>query len=66
VIDTETGAGIKTFPSYLLVGVIFGSKMTEEHKGQILEWCAVSDQRVDFYQAKISKSAYEVEIVPAD
>lgn len=61
-IDHEKGTGIKKFPPHLLVGVIFGCKMTENHKEKIREWCADRGHSVTFYQAQEASHTYSLEI----
>ena len=63
VIDHEGGTGIKRFPPHLLVGVIFGCKMSEDHQTLIREWCEHLKPNVSFYQAQEATRTYTLEFV---
>jgi len=68
IIKMSHHANIKRFPGNLLVGVIFGCKMSEDHKTLIREWCAGRKTPMQFFQARQSETKYEItlhEIEPA-
>ena len=62
IIDHENMPGIQRFPPRLLVGVIFGCRMSEKHKGLMREWCANHKTDISFYQAREASGAYSLEI----
>tara|TARA_B100000965_G_scaffold402376_1_gene428180 strand:- start:937 stop:1704 length:768 start_codon:yes stop_codon:yes gene_type:complete len=66
IIEYETGPGVKTFPSEILHGVIFGCRMTDKNKVRIREWCDGRKQPVKFYQAKERQREYALDILPLD
>ena len=63
IIDYESGPGIKSFSPHLLVGVIFGCKMSEHHQNLIRTWCKDRQSDVPFYQAREASRTYALEIV---
>jgi hypothetical protein len=63
IIDHDDGPGIKRFPPHLLVGVIFGCRMSETHKSLIREWCINRQVGASFYQAREASRTYSLEIV---
>lgn len=64
LIDAEEGFGLKEFPSKLLVGVIFGIRMSERYKQQIMAWCSARKEPPKFYQATEMPRKYALEISP--
>lgn len=62
-IDYELGPGIKRFPPHLLVGVIFGCRMSEDHQRLIRDWCKNRQPSVSFYQARQASLTYALDIV---
>jgi len=65
IIDYEKGPGIKHIPPHLLVGVIFGCRMTEKHQGRIRGWCENRETKVSFYNAREAPRTYSLEIIEA-
>jgi uncharacterized protein len=49
--------------AHLLVGVIFGCRMVEDHKDLIREWCTNRQAGVSFYQAQEASRTYSLEII---
>lgn len=64
IIDPVDGPGIKRFSPHLLVGVIFGCRMSEDHKRLIQEWCNDRETDVVFYQAREASRRYALDINP--
>ena len=62
IIDPEERPGIKHFPPRLLVGVIFGCRMTEEHQGLVREWCKSRPAEISFYKARQAAQTYSLEL----
>ncbi len=63
IIDHEEGPGIKRFPPHLLVGVIFGCRMMEEHQGLVREWCKSHRAELSFYKAREAEQTYSLELI---
>lgn len=63
IIDYEKGPGIQRFPPHLLVGVIFGCRMSEDHQRLIRDWCKNRQPSVSFYQARQASLTYALDIV---
>ena len=63
IIDYENGPGVKRFPPHLLVGVIFGCKMTEEHQALVRDWCENRQPEVSFYRAQEAAQTYSLELI---
>jgi hypothetical protein len=64
IIDHNDGPGLKYFPAMLLVGVIFGYRMSSEHKALIRKWCEGRSPLPVFYQASLKSGRYGVDIKP--
>ena len=62
IIDHDNGPGIRIFPPHLLVGVIFGCKMSETHKALLRSWCSNRQMDVSFYQAQEAPHTYSLKI----
>ena len=58
-----SGPGSHQFPSQFLTGVIFGCRMSEEHKKLIRDWCRNRDSAMKYYEANESKDSYSLNIV---
>ena len=56
------GQGKLQFPSQYLTGVIFGCKMSNEHKGKIRVWCKDRQPAIKYYQARESLNSYRLHI----
>ena len=63
IIDYEKGPGVKHFPPHLLVGVIFGCRMTEEHQALVRDWCGRRQAGVAFYRAREAAQTYSLELI---
>lgn len=59
----ENGLGPYQFPSRFLTGVIFGCRMSEEHKKLIRDWCKNRQPAITYYEAKQSEDSYSLNIV---
>ena len=59
-----SGPGRRYFLPHFLKSVIFGCKMTDDHKQLIRKWCEGRDSAVTFHGARISAGSYSLEIVP--
>ena len=57
-----SGPGLHQFPSQLLTGVIFGCRMSDEHKAMIRRWCGERQQAMTYYQARQSENGYSLNI----
>jgi len=62
IID-DSGPGIKLFPPKILVGVIFGCRMSEKHRDLVRRWCEGRQTPVSFYQAREAERTYALEII---
>ena len=65
IIDYENGPGVKHFPPHLLVGVIFGCRMTKEHQVLVRDWCTSRKREVSFYVAMEAALTYSLELIEA-
>lgn len=63
IIDHEKGPGIRKFPPHLLVGVIFGCRMSDAHKALLRGWYSNRQTDVSFYQAQEASRTYSLEII---
>ena len=59
----ENGPGSHQFPSRFLTGVIFGLRMTDEHKALIRGWCKNRQPGMKYYEARQSEDSYSLNIV---
>jgi len=57
------GPGEYGIPEGVLTGVIFGCLMPEDHKNKIIAWSKKRKNRIRFYQAKIKKYEFGLDIV---
>ena len=57
-----SGPGPRYFSPHFLKSVIFGCKMTDDHKQLIRKWCEGRDPAVTFHEARISAGSYSLEI----
>ncbi len=62
ILDVDRGCGVRRFPPHLLVGVIFGCRIKDNHKSQIAEWCASRKTPVRLFQAVEASGSYELQI----
>ena len=51
------------FTPHCLTGVIFGCRMSEEHKKRIRRWCKDRQPAIKYYEAKQSEDSYKLNIV---
>ena len=61
-IITPERAGLHPFPDHCLTGVIFGCKMSEEHKEMIREWCKNRRPAITYYETRQSEDSYSLNI----
>lgn len=54
--------GAHGFPRQCLTGVIFGCRMSEEHKELIRSWCTNRQPAIIYYQARQSADSYRLHI----
>ena len=59
-----SGPGRRNFLPHFLKSVIFGCKMTDDHKQLVRKWCEGRDPTVTFHEARISAGSYSLETVP--
>ena len=57
------GPGPHQFSPQCLTGVIFGCRMSEEHKKLIRDWCKDRQPAITYYEAKQSEDSYSLNIV---
>ena len=62
IFDLEAGVGTKRYPPSILTGVIFGCRMSVEHKSEIRDWCKDRPHPVTFYQAQEADGRYALDI----
>jgi hypothetical protein len=60
------GAGIYSFPDNAFTGVIFGFKMENQHKNQIIQWCSLRNLRPQLFTAIPKESNYGLDICPLE
>lgn len=65
ILDYKNGPGVKRFPPHLLVGVIFGCRMTREHQVLVRDWCTSRKREVSFYVAREAALTYSLELIDA-
>ena len=58
-----SGPGSHQFPSQFLTGVIFGCRMSEEHKRLIRGWCNDRQPSITYCQAEQREDGYSLNIV---
>ena len=58
----DNGPGTHQFPSRFLTGVIFGCKMSEDHKDRIRGWCKDRQPPIKYYQAQQVAGDYALKI----
>ena len=61
--DQETGPGLKTISEHLITGVIFGCRMTKEHKIFVRELCNGRTNTVKFSEGRECERKYGLDIV---
>ncbi len=64
IVDHEKGPGVQRFPEEHLTGVIFGSRMLQNHKDEVLKWLKAWKSTVDVYEARVSTKSFSLDIVP--
>jgi len=57
--------GKQQFPAEDLSGIIFGCRMEDRPKQQILEWISLRPMPLRIYEARVRKGLFALEIVPA-
>ena len=63
IVDKEKNSGTQVFPPEVLVGVIFGCRMTETDKQLVREWCQSRTSSFYFYHAEVVEGRFALEIV---
>lgn len=58
------GPGVHELHEKALTGVIFGFRMSEENKEQIITWCDIRKHKPNFYITRPKKEEYGLDIVP--
>ena len=61
-IITPQHTGLLAFPAQCLTGIIFGCRMSEEHKKLIRAWCRDRQPSITYYQARQSPNSYRLHI----
>ena len=62
IIFTNKARGVYKYPEDRLKGIIFGAKITDEHRETIMELLAGRKNPVQIYEAKIKDDEYGIEI----
>jgi hypothetical protein len=62
IIDHDTGPGLRQYAAELLTGVVFGLRMSDEHKAQIRNWTSSRGHPVRFYQAVQDSRKFAINI----
>ena len=57
----KRGAGVYRTPSEALVGIVLGALIEQEDKRDVLEWTDSRDSPTKIFQARISKTKFELE-----
>jgi hypothetical protein len=65
IIDVHNGSGLRTYPTELLKGVIFGLRMSANDKDRVREWVARRGHPVRFLQAVQDGRNFSIEIQEA-
>lgn len=60
----EGGPGFYSFPPELLTGLILGALIPENDRTKILNWISAYPSKINVYQAKISRTKYQLDIEP--
>ena len=55
--------GAHRFPPQCLTGIIFGCRMSDDHKEMIREWCKKWQPAIKYYEAKQSEDSYKLNII---
>ena len=64
IIDVRKGPGYKTVPREMLSEIIFGAKINQKDKEEVIEWVENSKSPIQLSQATISKDQYSIKIEP--
>ena len=62
IIDPIDGLGKQRFPPKLLVGVIFGCRMSDKHQDLVRDWCKNRQGYTSFYKAREALGTYSLEL----
>ena len=65
IIQFKRGAGVYRMPPEALVGVILGAQIGYDDKRDVLEWVNSRSHHTKIYQAKVSKTTFELQIEEA-
>jgi len=64
IIDHHQGAGEKIFPQELLVGIIFGARMSPDDKKNVTGWVSQLSHQVELLEASVASGLFSLEIRP--
>jgi hypothetical protein len=64
VIDRDNGRGIRHFPPQALVAVIFGAKMRQEDRAEVVSWIEQRPYKPALFEACLKEGFYGLEIRP--
>jgi hypothetical protein len=64
IIDFTNGAGNRRFASELCVAVIFGARMAQADKEEVIEWTKSRKSCIELFEASIVPGAFSLEIKP--
>lgn len=62
IVEHEHGAGIYTFPTELLTGVIIGCQMPDKNQNKIIEWVENMNPRPILYKAEVKEREFGLDI----
>jgi hypothetical protein len=64
VIDRVGGPGIRHFPPKALVSVIFGAKMSQEDRAEVLSWVEQRSSKPNLFEAHLKEGTFDLDIRP--
>lgn len=62
VIDTKNGPGLRSYPSELLKGVIFGLRMPDSDRTRICQWLKQRGHSVKLYECRQDDRRFQIDI----
>lgn len=62
-IEFEKGSGLYEFDSRLLTGLIFGARISLDHRRRLLEWAERRSPRLSVRQAELVEDEYSIRLV---
>jgi hypothetical protein len=66
VIDRVRGPGVRQFSPEVLVAVIFGARMSQEDRKEIISWIEARRNKPQLYEACLKDRVYGLEVRPFD